>query len=205
MRFASGHLIGPYEVGAPLGAGAMGEVYRARDTRLGRDVALKFLPASFAADPDRLSRFEREAKTLAALNHPHIAQIHAIETIGSTHAIVMELVPGQTLAEMLATNGALAPRDALDIAAQIAEALEAAHEAGIVHRDLKPANIKVRSDGIVKVLDFGLAKGVIASSASALAATPRSSPSSASRLPRPSTWIAMAISSSPSGRVRPRF
>jgi eukaryotic-like serine/threonine-protein kinase len=158
MSLAPGQLVGPYEILAPLGAGGMGEVYRARDTRLGRDVALKVLPALVAADAARLSRFEREAKALAALNHPHIAQIHAIESAGSVHAIVMELVPGQTLAELIATNGALPPREAFEIAGQIADGLEAAHDAGIVHRDLKPGNIKVRPDGTVKVLDFGLAK-----------------------------------------------
>ena len=135
----------------------MGEVYRARDTRLDREVAVKVLPASFAGDPDRLMRFEREAKTLAALNHPHIAQIHGLEDAGTTRALVMELVEGEDLAQRLA-RGPLPLDEALPIARQIAEALEAAHDAGIVHRDLKPANIKVRPDGTVKVLDFGLAK-----------------------------------------------
>src|SRR5262245_20029140 len=129
----------------------MGEVYRARDTRLDRDVALKILPSSFAGDPDRLMRFEREAKTLATLNHPHIAQIHGIEESGTARALVMELVEGETLADRLA-RGALTVDDALPIARQITEALDAAHDAGIVHRDLKPANIKVRPDGTVKVL-----------------------------------------------------
>src|SRR5262245_32957383 len=129
----------------------MGEVYRARDTRLDRDVALKILPSSFAGDPDRLMRFEREAKTLATLNHPHIAQIHGIEESGTARALVMELVEGETLADRLA-RGALTVDDALPIARQIAEALDAAHDAGIIHRDLKPANIKVRPDGTVKVL-----------------------------------------------------
>ena len=139
----------------------MGEVYRARDTQLDRQVALKILPETLSGDPDRLTRFEREAKALASLNHPHIAQIHGIEGAGHTRAIVMELVEGETLAELIAQRPKGSPievSEALDIARQIAEALEAAHEAGIVHRDLKPANIKVRPDGTVKVLDFGLAK-----------------------------------------------
>jgi serine/threonine protein kinase len=142
----------------------MGEVYLARDTKLGRDVALKVLPQSLASDPDRLMRFEREAKTLASLNHPHIAQVFAVEEIGgagpgSSLGIVMELVAGEDLAQRI-SRGAIPIDEALPIARQIAEALEAAHEAGIIHRDLKPANIKVRTDGTVKVLDFGLAKAV---------------------------------------------
>jgi Tol biopolymer transport system component len=157
--------VGPYEVVAPLGAGGMGEVLRARDTRLGRDVALKVLPAAFASDTDRLMRFEREARTLAALNHPHIAHIYGLEEIpaGATparppaRALVMELVEGEDLSRRIA-RGSLPLDDALAIARQIADALEAAHDAGIVHRDLKPANVKVRDDGTVKVLDFGLAK-----------------------------------------------
>jgi serine/threonine protein kinase len=161
VSLPAGTRLGPYEVLGTLGVGGMGEVYRARDTRLDRHVALKLLPETFAADPDRLLRFEREAKTLASLNHPNIAQIHGVEGSGLTRAIVMELVEGQTLAELVArrpSGGPIEISEALDIACQIAEALEAAHEAGIVHRDLKPANIKVRPDGRVKVLDFGLAK-----------------------------------------------
>ena len=154
---APGTRLGPYEVSGSLGAGGMGEVYRARDTRLDRDVALKILPQSFAIDPDRLMRFAREAKTLAALNHPHIAQIHGVEDAGATRALVMELVEGEDLAQRL-VRGPLPLEEALPIARQIADALEVAHEAGIIHRDLKPANIKVRPDGTVKVLDFGLAK-----------------------------------------------
>ncbi len=137
----------------------MGEVYRARDTKLGRDVALKILADAFVDDPDRLARFQREAMTLAALNHPHIAHIHGVEESGPTRALVMELVEGEDLAHRLA-RGAIPIDEALPIARQIAEALEAAHEAGIVHRDLKPANIKLRLDGTVKVLDFGLAKAL---------------------------------------------
>jgi serine/threonine-protein kinase len=155
MTMEAGTRLGPYEVVAKLGEGGMGEVYRARDTKLDRDVALKILPESFASDPDRLMRFEREAKTLAALNHPNIAAIYGVED----RALVMELVEGQDLSALIA-SGALQDRDAPRIAAQIAEALEAAHEAGIIHRDLKPANIKVRDDGTVKVLDFGLAKAL---------------------------------------------
>ena len=157
MSLGPGARLGAYEVIGSLGAGGMGEVYRARDTKLDRDVALKILPESFASDPDRLMRFEREAKTLASLNHPHIAQIHGIEDSGGTRALVMELVDGEDLAERIA-RGPLPLDEALPIARQIAEALEAAHDAGIIHRDLKPANIKVRPDGTVKVLDFGLAK-----------------------------------------------
>jgi hypothetical protein len=152
-----GTRLGVYEIVEPLGQGGMGEVYRARDTRLDRDVALKILPESFSSDPDRLMRFEREAKTLAALNHPHIAHIYGVEDAGTRRAIVMELVDGEDLAQRIA-RGALPLDNTLPIARQLAEALEAAHEAGIVHRDLKPANIKLRPDGTVKVLDFGLAK-----------------------------------------------
>jgi Tol biopolymer transport system component len=164
MSLPAGARVGPYEVVALLGEGGMGTVYRAHDAALDRDVALKVLPESFASDPDRLVRFEREARTLASLNHPHIAQVFAIEEIGragpgSSRGIVMELVEGEDLSQRLA-RGAVPLDDALPIARQIAEALEAAHEAGIIHRDLKPANIKIRADGTVKVLDFGLAKPV---------------------------------------------
>ena len=160
MPLAAGTRLGPYELSAKLGEGGMGEVYRARDTRLDRDVALKLLPSSVAGDADRLRRFEREAKTLASLNHPHIAQLYTVETDGAAGPpfLVMELVEGEDLATLLARH-ALPPGEALAIARAIAFALDAAHDAGIVHRDLKPANIKVRPDGTVKVLDFGLAKG----------------------------------------------
>ncbi len=150
-------MLGPYRVTAPIGAGGMGEVYRARDTKLDRDVAVKILSEEFAHDADRLARFTREAKTLAALSHPHIAGIHGLEESSGITALVMELVEGDDLSQRIAF-GAIPLDEALPIAKQIAEALEAAHEQGIIHRDLKPANIKVRPDGTVKVLDFGLAK-----------------------------------------------
>ena len=149
---------GPYRVVEKLGEGGMGVVYRAHDTRLGRDVALKVLPQAFTGDRERKSRFEREARSLAALNHPNIAHIHGVEESGTILAIAMELVEGPTLDRKIGSGLAIA--DALPIAHQIALALEAAHAAGIVHRDLKPSNIKVKDDGTVKVLDFGLAKGV---------------------------------------------
>ncbi len=159
MTLAAGTRFGPYEITAPLGAGGMGEVYRARDTALKRDVAIKVLPAALASDAERLGRFQREAELLAALNHPNIAQIYGLERSDGTTALVMELVDGQSLVERLA-RGALPVDEALAIADQIADALEAAHERGIVHRDLKPANIQLRSDGTVKVLDFGIAKAL---------------------------------------------
>lgn len=154
-----GQRLGPYDVLAKIGEGGMGEVYRARDTRLDRDVAIKVLPKGFVADPERIARFEREAKALATLNHPHIAQIYGVEESSGTRALVMELVEGETLADRLG-RGAIPIEEVLPIARQIAEALEAAHDKGIVHRDLKPANIKLRPDGTVKVLDFGLAKAI---------------------------------------------
>ena len=159
MPLTTGSRLGPYEIVAALGAGGMGQVFRARDTHLGRQVAIKVLPDAVVEDPDRLARFEREARVLAALNHPFIAQVYGFEQGGATRAIVMELVEGPTLDERI-RHGPLAIPDALHIARQIAEALETAHELGIVHRDLKPANIKVRDDGTVKVLDFGLAKAL---------------------------------------------
>jgi serine/threonine protein kinase len=154
-----GARLGPFEVVAPLGAGGMGEVYRARDTRLGRDVAIKILPTIFTKDPERRARLEREAHVLAALNHPNIGAIYGFEDSGDVGALVLELIEGPTLADRLA-QGALPVTDVLEIASQITAALEAAHEKGIIHRDLKPANIKLRPDGAVKVLDFGLAKVV---------------------------------------------
>ncbi len=176
----TGARLGPYEILAPIGRGGMGEVYRARDTQLGRDVALKILPTPFAADVERVARFRREAQVLASLNHPNIAAIHGFQESLPSCALVLELVEGPTLEEVIAGSGprasgsgspmpeawsqkpggprALSVHDSLAIARQIADALDAAHEQGIVHRDLKPANVKVRPDGTVKVLDFGLAK-----------------------------------------------
>ena len=152
-----GRRLGSYDVLAWLGAGGMGEVYRARDTKLKRDVALKILPAHVSRDVERLARFEREARVLASLNHPHIGTIYGVDETDGVRALILELVEGPTLAERLG-GGPLPVREALSVARQIAEALDAAHEKGIVHRDLKPANIKVTPDGIVKVLDFGIAK-----------------------------------------------
>ena len=157
----TGQSLGVYHILDILGVGGMGEVYRARDTRLGRDVAVKVLPHLFSADPERLARFEREARLLASLNHPHIAAIYGFEETASIHALVLELVEGPTLAERL-QRGPLPIAEAVRIARQITDALEAAHERGIVHRDLKPQNIKVKPDGTVKVLDFGLAKATMA-------------------------------------------
>jgi eukaryotic-like serine/threonine-protein kinase len=157
MSLSAGVRLGPYEVLSSLGAGGMGEVYRAHDTRLGRDVALKILPDAFATDADRLARFKREAQLLASLNHSNIAAIYGIEEAAGTRALVLELVEGPTLADRIA-RGPIPVDHALTIARQMAEALEAAHEQGVIHRDLKPANVKVRPDGTVKVLDFGLAK-----------------------------------------------
>src|SRR5499427_2797809 len=159
MVLSAGVRLGPFEIVSPIGAGGMGEVYRARDTKLDRDVAIKVLPELFVCDPERVARFQREAKTLAALNHPHIGGIYGLEDTGGVHALVRELVEGPTLADRIA-QGPIPLEDALPIARQIAEALEAAHEQGIIHRDLKPANIKLRPDGTVKVLDFGLAKAL---------------------------------------------
>ena len=157
MALPPGTRLGPYEIVSAIGAGGMGEVYRARDTNLRRDVAIKTLRSALEADPDRLARFRREARVLASLNHANIALIHGFEETDGTKAFVMELVDGPTLAERIA-GGPIAIPEALAIARQITEALSAAHDQGIVHRDLKPANVKVRPDGIVKVLDFGIAK-----------------------------------------------
>src|SRR5437870_1406758 len=153
----TGQRVGAYQVQALLGAGGMGEVYRARDAKLGRDVAIKILPRIFTNDPERLARFEREARMLASLNHPQIGAIYGVEESDGGRALILELVEGPTLAERLA-KGPIPLTESLGIARQIADALDAAHERGIVHRDLKPANIKITPDGVVKVLDFGLAK-----------------------------------------------
>jgi serine/threonine protein kinase len=163
-RSLNGQQLGSYMIISLLGAGGMGEVYQAHDTKLGRDVAIKVLPPAFAHDPDRLSRFQREAKILASLNHPNIATIHGLEQSDGVNFLVMELVPGETLAERVRT-GALKIDVSLKVATQIAEALEAAHEKGVIHRDLKPANVKVTPEGRVKVLDFGLAKAFAGDSA----------------------------------------
>src|SRR5688572_18145691 len=164
LHLTPGSRVGPYEILGPIGAGGMGEVYRARDHRLRRDVAIKILPPAFASGADHLARFKREAQVLASLNHPHIAAIYGLEEEPAQAgafalALVLELVEGPTLSDRIA-RGALPLDEALPIAGQIAEALEAAHGLGIVHRDLKPANIKLRPDGTVKVLDFGLAKAL---------------------------------------------
>src|ERR1700746_1970424 len=172
MPLSAGTKLGPYEVLSAIGAGGMGEVYRARDTRLNRDVALKVIPEVFATDADRMARFEREARLLAALNHPHIAAIYGLEESGSTNALVMEWVEGPTLADRIAA-GPIPLDEALPVAKQVAEALEYAHDRGVIHRDLKPANIKVTADGMVKVLDFGLAKALMDEP---VAADPRDSP-----------------------------
>ena len=184
MALQVGSRLGHYDVTALIGEGGMGQVYRATDTQLGRDVALKILPDAFAADPDRLARFQREAQVLASLNHPGIAAIYGIEKSDDTQALVLELVEGPTLADRIAT-GPIPLDEALPIAKQIAEALEAAHEAGVIHRDLKPANIKVREDGTVKVLDFGLAK--------ALDTTPAGDPSQSPTLTAAATQMGVIM------------
>ena len=170
MTLSSGFRLGPYEIVSPLGAGGMGEVYRAHDARLGRDVAVKALPASSAGDPERIARFEREAQILAGLNHPHIAALYGLEESASSQFLIMELVEGGTLAERL-KSGPIAVRDALTIARQVADALQAAHDRGIIHRDLKPANVAFTADGHAKVLDFGLAKAFAATADAPTVAT----------------------------------
>ncbi|HEY6051489.1 MAG TPA: serine/threonine-protein kinase, partial [Thermoanaerobaculia bacterium] len=157
MNIVPGSRLGPYEVVGPLGAGGMGEIYRARDARLGREVAIKVLPAEVSEDAGRMRRFEKEARAASALNHPNIVTVHEIGREGSTDFLVMELVPGRTLRDLLLT-GPLPIKRVLAIAAQIADGLSRAHEAGIVHRDLKPENVMVTKEGLVKILDFGVAK-----------------------------------------------
>src|SRR6187399_156645 len=168
LPLTPGTRLGLYEVTAQIGEGGMGQVYRATDTKLKRQVAIKVLPPAVAADADRLARFQREAEVLASLNHPNIAAIYGLEESGGTTALVMELVEGDDLSQRLA-RGAIPLDEALPIARQIANALDAAHEQGIIHRDLKPANVKVRADGTVKVLDFGLAKALDAHASGATA------------------------------------
>ncbi|HJR59933.1 MAG TPA: protein kinase [Vicinamibacterales bacterium] len=186
MSLVAGSRIGLYEILNPLGAGGMGEVYRGRDPKLQRDVAIKILPELFANDPDRRARFEREARALASLNHPNIAQIYGVEDTAGTPAIVMELVEGEDLAARIA-RGPLTWAEALPIARQIAEALDAAHERGIIHRDLKPANVKITPGDTVKVLDFGLAKAIAGSDTAA--ADPQNSPTFTS----PATRLGMIV------------
>jgi len=172
MPINIGTRFGSYEVVAQIGAGGMGEVYQAHDTKLVRDVAIKVLPEAFAQDPERLSRFQREAKMLASLNHPNVATIHGLEQSNGTHFLIMELVAGETLADRIKREGAFPVEEALKISIQIAEALEAAHERGIIHRDLKPANVKVTPEGKVMVLDFGLAKALAEDGATELSQAP---------------------------------
>src|SRR5215468_10418695 len=157
MSLQIGQQLGSYEITALLGKGGMGEVYRARDAKLKRDVAIKILPNEFSRDPDRVSRFQREAEVLASLNHPNIAAIYDFQEANGSWFLILELIEGETLADRIA-RGPIPVADALEIAKDICEALEAAHEKGIIHRDLKPANVKITPDGTVKVLDFGLAK-----------------------------------------------
>ena len=184
MALTVGSRLGHYDVTALIGEGGMGQVYQATDTKLNRQVALKILPEAFATDPDRLARFQREAQVLASLNHPNIAAIHGLEDSEGTKALVLELVEGPTLADRIG-QGAIPLEETLPIAKQIAEALEAAHEAGVIHRDLKPANIKVRDDGTVKVLDFGLAK--------ALDTTPQGDPSQSPTLTAAATQMGVIM------------
>src|SRR5947207_8891022 len=164
MPLSPGSRVGNYEVLSPLGAGGMGEVYRARDTRLERHVAIKSLPAAFSNDPERRARFEREARLLASLNHAHIAGIYGLEESEGSLYLALEFVDGETLAARLA-RGPLTVRETLEIGSQIASAIEAAHERGIIHRDLKPGNVMLATARVAKVLDFGLAKGLESSSA----------------------------------------
>src|SRR5688572_1044798 len=168
MPLLAGARLGPYQIVGLLGAGGMGEVYRARDAKLGRDVAIKVLPASFAADPDRRARFEREARLLASLNHPNIGAIYGVEDTADLTALVLEFVEGETLS----LKRSLSVAEALAIARQIVDALDAAHERGIVHRDLKPANIVITPEDVVKVLDFGLATAGAVESAGDLSHSP---------------------------------
>ena len=184
MALTVGSRLAHYDVTALIGEGGMGQVYQATDTNLDRQVAIKVLPDAFLSDPDRLARFEREAKVLASLNHPSIGAIYGLEKSGDMRALVLELVEGPTLADRIA-QGPIPVDEALPIAKQIAEALEAAHEQGVIHRDLKPANVKVKDDGTVKVLDFGLAK--------ALDTTPEGDPSQSPTLTAAATQMGVIM------------
>ncbi len=193
--------LGPYVIAAPVGAGGMGEVYRARDTRLDRDVAIKVLPEQMARDKERILRFEREAKLLASLNHPHIAHIHGFEESDGKKFLVLEYVEGETLSQRL-KRGPLPIEEALEVGKQIAEALEAAHEKGVVHRDLKPGNVMVRPDGTVKVLDFGLARAMADDASGAV--TVGDSPTITANYTRPGVVLGTAAYMSPEqARGRP--
>ncbi len=196
MSLSPGTRLGTYEIVGPLGAGGMGEVYRARDARLGRDVALKIIPEVFANEPDRVARFEREARALAALHHPNIASLFGFEETGSRRCLVMELVEGDDLSQRIA-RGAIPVDEALEIARQIAEGLEAAHEKGIVHRDLKPANIKITPDGRVKILDFGLARAYLGDSAEMAAQETMNSPTMTAGMTRQGMILGTAAYMSP--------
>ncbi len=200
MTLETGTKLGPYEILSPLGSGGMGEVYLANDTKLDRKVAIKVLPELMTRDPERVARFEREAKLLASLNHPNIAAIHGFDDSDGTRFLIMEYVEGQTLSIHL-KNGPVAVKDALDITKQIAEALEAAHEQGVIHRDLKPANVMIREDGTVKVLDFGLAKAMAEESSGPV---PADSPTITANYTRPGVVLGTAAYMSPEqARGRP--
>lgn len=174
MSLAPGMRLGPYEISGPLGAGGMGEVWRARDTKLGREVAVKVLPDTFLADPERLARLEREARLLASLNHPNIATLHAFENVDGLRFLVMELVEGPTLGERL-SEGPLPVTEALDFFRQVADGLAAAHRKGVVHRNLKPGNLKIAPGGHAKILDFGLATSIVPAGAGDVTNSPTAS------------------------------
>lgn len=184
MPLSTGDKLGAYEILAPIGAGGMGEVYQARDTRLRRDVAIKVLPATLAHDPERMARFEREARLLASLDHPNIGVIYGIEENAGTPALILGFIEGPTLAERIAA-GPVPLEESIEIARQIAEALEYAHERGVIHRDLKPANVKITPEGSVKVLDFGLAK--------ALTGDGESSSASVANSPTIPSWLTVGL------------
>ncbi|MEO8358958.1 MAG: serine/threonine-protein kinase [Vicinamibacteria bacterium] len=192
MALSPGGRLGPFEITSAIGAGGMGEVFRARDTKLNRDAAIKVLPGAFAQDHERVARFKREAQVLASLNHPSIAAIYGLEESSDAVALILELVEGEDLQQRL-RNGAIPVDDSIAIAKQIAAALEEAHEHGIVHRDLKPANVKVTPEGKVKVLDFGLAKaldnGAGTSSGATYSSNRRSLPDLDRRRCRPSSLL----------------